>query len=242
MKQTKSSTFLRGIKPYKKNFPKVTLQQAQTPKIGTGQDRGILKKMVDKTKRIVVVSGPTGSGESTITQLLIKKYPIFKRLVTATTRKPRLNEKNKKDYYFFTDRQFKTEIKNGNILEYVFIKNRGVYYGSYKPALEKEFKNGYSIIANTEHKGTIFFKKKYRATAIFLKAESLLMIKKRLLGREPNMSLIELKKRLDNATKEIKKEEKYYDYVIINRQNKINETIKKIESILKKEGYWLNKN
>ena len=68
------------------------------------------------------------------------------------------------------------------------------------------------------------------------------MIKKRLLGREPNMSLIELKKRLDNATKEIKKEEKYYDYVIINRQNKINETIKKIESILKKEGYWLNKN
>ena len=146
--------------------------------------------------------------------------------------------KNKKPFSFslasFTEKSSRYQLFDNDCYYTPKIDEQELYLKTCDFLFEK-YKEVYETLL-------LFFKKKYRATAIFLKAESLLMIKKRLLGREPNMSLIELKKRLDNATKEIKKEEKYYDYVIINRQNKINETIKKIESILKKEGYWLNKN
>jgi guanylate kinase len=192
-------------------------------------------------KRILIISGPTGSGESTVTNLLIKKYPIFKRLITATTRKPRLKEKNKKDYFFFTNKQFQSQIKQGNILEYTYIKNRNVYYGTYKPDLEKKLKQGFNLIANTDYKGTNFYKKYYRAIGIFLKAESLAVIKKRLLARQPGLSASELKKRLNNAAREIKKEEKYYKYKVINRQGQLNKTLEKIVKILTQENYKLKK-
>lgn len=192
-------------------------------------------------KRILIISGPTGSGESTVTSLLIKKYPIFKRLVTATTRKPRLNEKNKKDYYFFTNQQFREKIKSGEILEYTYIKNRGVYYGTYFPDLNQKIRDGYNIIVNTDYIGTKFYKKYYQAASIFIKAESLDAIKKRLLARQPQMMATELKKRLNNAAKEIKKEEKYYQYTVINKEGKLPETLKKIIKILKKEEYSLKK-
>ncbi len=80
-----------------------------------------------KEKRVLVIAGPTGVGESTITHEIIKRYPIFKRLVTATTRNPRLNEKHGKDYYFFSKDKFKDEIKNNNIMYLHIINNIIVY-------------------------------------------------------------------------------------------------------------------
>ena len=192
-------------------------------------------------KNILIISGPTGSGESTVTDLLIKKYPIFKRLVTATSRRPRLKEKNGRDYYFFSKAEFKKLIATGQIIEYTYIKNRDTYYGTYLPDLEKKLKRGYNIVANTDWVGTKFYAKHYRATSIFIKPESIAAIKKRLLTREPNISSSEFKKRLTNAVAEIKKEEKYYAYTVINRQNQLPQTLSKIVKILKKGGYNLKK-
>ena len=192
-------------------------------------------------KNILIISGPTGSGESTITNLLLKKYPIFKRLVTATSRSPRLNEKHGQDYYFFTKTEFKKLIANGQIIEYTYIKNRATYYGTYLLDLEKKLKRGYNIVANTDYIGTKFYKKNYNAVCIFIKPESLTVVKKRLLARQPNMPAGELKKRLSNAAKEIKKEEKYYAYTVINRQNRLTNTLRELVKILKKEGYRLKK-
>lgn len=192
-------------------------------------------------KNILIISGPTGSGESTVTDLLIKKYPIFKRLVTATSRPPRLKEKHGRNYYFFTKLEFKKMIANGQIIEYTYIKNRDTYYGTYLPELAKKLKAGYNLVANTDYIGTKFYKKHYQAASIFVKPESLAAIKKRLLAREPEMAAVELKKRLANAAGEIKKEEKYYAYTVINRQNRLNQTLREITKILKKEGYRLKK-
>ena len=192
-------------------------------------------------KNILIISGPTGSGESTVTNLLIKKYPIFKRLVTATSRQPRLNEKTGRDYYFFSQTKFKQLIKGKKIIEYTYIKNRDAYYGTYLPDLEKKLKAGYNVVANTDYIGTKFYKKNYNAVGIFIKPESLAVVKKRLLARQPNMPAAELKKRLTNAGKEIKKEEKYYAYTVINRQNRLTDTLRQLVKILKKEGYRLKK-
>ena len=188
-----------------------------------------------KSGHVVVIAAPTGGGESTITNEIIHRLPSFKRLVTATTRKPRNKEKSGVDYYFFTRNRFKAEIKKGGIIEHTYIKNRQAYYGSYKPDLEKKLKQGFNIIINPDAVGARYYKKNYQAITIFIKPDSLASIKKRLLARDHNIKPSELKKRLKNAACEIKNESPFYDFIVINRQNELNHAIKKVIEIIKSE-------
>ncbi|PIZ99413.1 MAG: hypothetical protein COX77_01650 [Candidatus Komeilibacteria bacterium CG_4_10_14_0_2_um_filter_37_10] len=191
-------------------------------------------------RRVLVIAGPTCSGESTITDRLIKKYPIFTRLITATTRKPRLNEKNEIDYYFFTEDEFRKQIAVGNILEYTYFENTNTYYGSYKPDLENKFSVGKNIIMNLDLVGANYYKKNYDAITIFLNPGSLDVIKERLIRRDPKISTEYLASRLKTAANELDNEQQYYDYIVRNEQNKLEEALNNIIDILKKENYRLS--
>ena len=186
-----------------------------------------------KLGRIVVIAAPTGGGESTITNQIIHLFPSFRRLVTATTRKPRNNEKYGVYYYFLTKNKFKSEIKKGNIIEHTYVKNRQAYYGSYKLDLEKKLKHGYNVIINPDAVGAKYYKKNYRAITIFIKPDSLISIKKRLIARDNNIKPNELKRRLKNAASEIKNESRFYDFIVVNRQGELNHAIKKVVGIIK---------
>ena len=120
-------------------------------------------------KRVLVFSGPTGSGETTITKKLVEKFSNFRKLVAATSRKMRAGEQNEIDYYFMSREEFENGIKNGNIIEYTYVENRDTYYGSYKPDLEKKLGAGLNVIANVDIVGTKYFKENYDATTIFIK-------------------------------------------------------------------------
>lgn len=197
--------------------------------------------MTTTEKRVLIIAGPTGSGESTLTKEIIKKYPVFTRLVTATTRKPRLNEQHGIDYYFFSSDQFKQELTAGNILEHTFVPGRDVYYGTYKKDLEEKIAAGNNIIVNPDVVGAKYYKKQYNAVTIFIKTESMEILKQRLQAREPDMSGDELKLRLEAAQYELVNEEKFYDYTIINKDNQLQAAVDEVSTILKKEGYRLEK-
>lgn len=190
-------------------------------------------------RKVIIISGPTGSGESTITNAIIKKYPHFRRLVTATTRKPRLKEKDRVDYYFFAKDKFLEEVDAGNIIEYTYIKNRDSYYGTYKPDFESKIDKGFTVIVNVDGVGVDFYKRKYQSIAIFIKPASLNELRKRLKMRDPNIEPTEVKKRIDNAKSEIKNEEKFYDYIVFNENGKLDEAVAEVVEILKKENYQL---
>lgn len=190
-----------------------------------------------KSGNVIIISGPTGSGESTVTQEIITRHPNFVRLVTATTRPQRLKEQEGIDYYFFTEEKFKDEIKKGNIIEYQNNRTANAYYGTYKPDLDKKLAAGNIVIANTDIIGTHFYKKGYNATAIFIAPESLNEIRMRLLSREPHMDPEKLEARMAYAKRELEEESPFYDHIVVNRQNKLDETIAEVEAILKKEGF-----
>lgn len=190
-------------------------------------------------KKVLVISGPTGSGESTITNEIIKKFPNFTRLVTATSRKPRSGERNKIDYYFFSKEDFEKHIKNGDIVEYTYIENRDAYYGTYKPDLNEKIAKGFNVVVNVDIVGAKYYKENYNATTIFIRPASLKELKGRLLKRDKNISLEELTKRMRNAENEIRNEMNYYDYVVVNANGKLEKAIEEIVNILKKENYVL---
>ncbi len=191
-------------------------------------------------KRVLVFGGPTGAGESTITNEVIKRYPIFKRLVTATSRAPRNNENNRIDYYFLSKDEFEKNIKNGNILEYTYIENRDVYYGAYKPDLDKKIYDGFNVIANVDIIGAKYYKNNYNATTIFIKPKSIDELRNRLLKRDKNITPKELANRMKNAKEEMRNEMSFYDYVVTNTDGKLEEAVEEIIKILKKEDYKLS--
>lgn len=192
-------------------------------------------------KQVVIISGPTGSGESTITNAIIKQYPNFARLVTATSRQPRLKEKHGRDYYFFSKDKFLSEVEKGNIIEYTYIKNRDSYYGTYKLDLDEKLNKGLTVIVNVDGVGVDYYKRKYKAVAIFIKPGSIEELRGRLKGRDPSITDAELNKRLENAKAEMVNEEKYYDYVVYNENGKLEEAVSEVGGILQREGYALDK-
>ena len=174
-----------------------------------------------------------------VVNAVLERFLNFRRLVSATTRKPRLKEKDGLDYYFFSKDKFLEEIDNGNILEYTYIKNRDSYYGTYKVDLEEKIEGGYVVVVNVDGVGVDYYKRKQGAIAIFIKPASLDELRTRLQTRDPNMSEEELSKRIENAKAEIKNEEKFYDYVVYNENGRLDKAIREVVGILEKENYEL---
>ncbi len=189
-------------------------------------------------KRIAVIAGPTGSGESTITNTIIRRYPRrVARLVTATTRSPRKGEQNGIDYYFFSKEDFAAKEAAGELLETTYIENRDTHYGTYLPDLEGKLDAGFIVIVNPDVVGAKFYKEHYSATTIFIIPGDMNEVPARLRARNPEMSEEEILKRYENALREVRDERSFYDHEVINADGKLDQAVEEVISILKKEGY-----
>lgn len=190
------------------------------------------------TSQILVIAGPTGSGESTVTNEIIKQSDNnIVRLVTATTRAPRAHETEGVDYYFFSKQDFLAKKESGDILECTYIENRDTYYGSYRSDLEHKLASGKIVVVNSDIVGTTFYKKHYNATTIFIMPESIAALRARLQKREPDMSDAELARRIKNAEAEIRTERSFYDFVVENADGRLQEAVRRVFSIMKEKGF-----
>jgi guanylate kinase len=176
--------------------------------------------------KVIILSGHSGSGKTTIAQELIKSNINLEKVITYTTRKPRKGEKNGNDYFFLTEKEFEKNIKNNLMSEYEMYS--GNYYGSRKKNVEKILKNRKNVLFIVETKGALKLKKSFsNSITIFLKAPSIKELEKRLLNRGDKKSII--KKRLLEIKDELSRK-KDFDFVIVN--DDLQKTIEKIKKII----------
>ena len=161
-----------------------------------------------------VLSSPSGAGKTTLVKKIAKNKK-FSISISHTTRTPRPNERNGKDYFFIKKNHFKKLIKKGKFLEHARVFEN--YYGSSKDIIINKLKSGKNIIFDIDWQGTrqIRNKKlKYKLLTIFILPPSKKELLKRLLKREKkNMSTV--KKRMKGFKKDLSKWREY-DYVVIN--------------------------
>lgn len=177
---------------------------------------------------LIVISSPSGAGKTTITKKLVSAKKNIVLSISVTTRKPRINEVNKKDYFFVSKKKFNELIKKNSFLEYAKVFDN--YYGTLKKNILINIKQNKITILDIDWQGARQIKKKlakYTST-IFILPPSIKELKNRLLKREKNYQFI--KKRMSKAKKEIM-HWKEYDYVVVN--DNLTKCLNTIRSIIK---------
>jgi len=163
---------------------------------------------------ILVLSSPSGAGKTTLVKLLSKNRD-FHISISHTTRKPRINEIQDKDYHFVDDNEFKNLIKKGEFLEHARVFNH--LYGSTKTPVINNLKNGKNVIFDIDWQGAEQIKNKkleYKLITFFVLPPSKEVLFNRLSNRDMKDKLI-VEERMKVFSKDIQ-HWKNYDYVIIN--------------------------
>jgi len=162
----------------------------------------------------IVVSAPSGTGKSSICQRLLQACPEIKFSVSYTSRPPRPNEVNGKDYYFISREEFQARIDQGEFVEWV--ENYGNLYGSSRKTMEAFLHDGHDLLLDIEPRGARKIKQKFKGGIyVFVLPPSRDELLKRLEGRGFETDEV-IQNRLDQAESELK-EISWYDYAIFNK-------------------------
>lgn len=162
--------------------------------------------MADFHGKLLVFSAPSGSGKTTIVRhLLAQKHLDLEFSISATSRKPRGEEKDGKDYYFISAEEFKQKIKNEEFLEWEEVY-RDNFYGTLKSEVERIWDKGKHVIFDIDVVGGLRIKKKFpeQTLAVFVKPPSVdelkIRLKKRSTESEDKINMRVAKASLEMAT------------------------------------------
>ena len=163
---------------------------------------------------IIILSSPSGAGKTTLVKKL-SSIENFEISISYTTRIPRLNEKNGKDYYFVNTKDFNELIKKNELLEYAEVFSN--FYGSSKNKVIQNLKLGKNVVFDIDWQGTKQIKEKnlnYKLITIFILPPSKKTLVNRLSERENNDEKI-----INQRMKKFEIDVKHwidYDFVVIN--------------------------
>ena len=163
---------------------------------------------------VVVLSSPSGAGKTTLVKKIAQENN-FKISISYTTRKSRTNEANGKDYFFISEEEFKSLIKNKEFLEYAKVFEN--YYGSSKSQVFENLNKGENVIFDIDWQGTEQIKKlklNYKLVTFFILPPSKSELFNRLKNRDMKDKNI-VEERMKQFNEDIKQWENY-DFVVIN--------------------------
>tara|TARA_Y100001970_G_C14169247_1_gene823165 strand:- start:1061 stop:1693 length:633 start_codon:yes stop_codon:yes gene_type:complete len=196
----------------------------------------------EKDGIIVILSSPSGAGKTTLVKK-ISKENNFKISISHTTRKPRTNEVNGKDYFFVSKQEFKNLVDKGEFLEHAKVFEN--YYGSTKSKVIERLKKGENVIFDIDWQGTEQIKNKnlnFKLITFFILPPSKTELFNRLKNRDMKDKNI-VEERMMQFNEDINQWENY-DFVVINDNidRCYKEIIKLINKKLEKSDYNIDKN
>lgn len=166
----------------------------------------------------MIVSGPAGTGKTTLCDRMLAEVSSLERVITSTTRPPREGEKDTVDYYFFDRATFESKIEAGAFYEHAHV--HGNIYGTLKSAVEDKLAAGIDLLLNIDVQGAASFRETAQndpllnghLATVFLMPPNLEELELRLRGRGTDDEA-EIQRRMRVALDEIKHCE-HYDYCL----------------------------
>ena len=180
---------------------------------------------------MIILSSPSGAGKTTLVSLL-SKLDNFEVSISHTTRQPRANEIQNKNYYFVDEAEFKRLIKNKEFLEYAKVFNN--FYGSTKTPVIKNLNKGKNVLFDIDWQGADQIRNKgldYKLITFFILPPSKEILYKRLTNRDMKDKII-----VEERMKQFERDVLHwinYDYVVVN--DDLKSCYLKIQNLIKAE-------
>jgi len=190
---------------------------------------------VARRGKVVVVSGPSGVGKTTVLRQLLQHAPVpLVPSVSATTRAPRPGEVHGVDYYFLTPEEFARRRQRGEFLECFQVFGKDCWYGTLRSEVTPRLEAGKWVLLEIDVQGASDVMRQYPdAVTIFLRPASPDELQRRLRGRGTEGEQA-IQSRLEQARKELAQADRYR-YQVVNDNHKVDRAVSEIREILLQE-------
>lgn len=186
---------------------------------------------------LLIVSGPAGSGKTTVCERMLAEVPGIQRVVTSTTRPPRTGERDRIDYYFFDHAAFEAKVAAGEFYEHAQVHSNR--YGTLKREIQDKLAAGTDLLLNIDVQGAATFRQagqedtllNGKVVTVFILPPSMEELEARLRGRSTDDET-EIQRRLQVAREELEQRE-FYDHQIFSRSR--DKDFEALQSIYRKE-------
>lgn len=185
---------------------------------------------MDRKGILIVVSGFSGAGKGTLMKELTRQHEEYALSVSATTRQPRADEEEGKEYFFKSVEEFEQMIKDGQLIEYArYVDN---YYGTPRAYVEEMLQAGRDVILEIEMQGARKIRKVFPdAVLLFVTTKDVGTLMERLKGRGTETAGV-IARRMRRAAEEAEGIEEY-DYLIVN--DDLETCVECVHAIIKSE-------
>ena len=184
----------------------------------------------DKQSNIFIISGPSGVGKDTLMDIVANNHPDTVHIaITATTRKPRTNESDGINHYFYNETEFKKLINQNLLIEWAKVYDN--FYGVPYCEITNNLNLGKKVLLRVDVQGANRLKKIIpQSKFIFINPESEDDLMLRLKKRHQN-SDVDIQNRIKESRKEIK-EADWFDYIVVNYPDKIDKAVEELTILL----------
>lgn len=181
---------------------------------------------------LIVLSGPSGVGKDAVLSRMKESARPFHRVVTATTRPRRANERDGVDYHFLSREEFQKKLSEDGFLEWAVVY--GNHYGVLKEEIATALSKGVDVAVKVDVQGAATIKKTLpQAVFIFLTPPSMQELEDRLRSRLSE-SCADLAVRLQTAREEAKSLP-LFDYIVVNHRDRLDDAAAQIDAIISAE-------
>ncbi|MBI2194082.1 MAG: guanylate kinase [Planctomycetes bacterium] len=184
--------------------------------------------MASSSGKIVILSGPSGVGKTSICQKLLER-PARAKSTSATTRPPRPGEIDGVDYHFLSREEFEKRLRAGWFAEHAEVHAH--LYGTPRHPLEDALQQGVTFLLDIDVQGAERIRQRYPGVlSIFILPPSTEALEKRLRGRRTDSPGV-VERRLARARAEIARQDEF-DYRVVN--DRLERVVREIEDILER--------